>query len=64
MAGLCASSPHPPEGHQTLPSHDMTRFYALIPAFAVLFALSPAAFAAVTGAISTVEALSRWHGRR
>ena len=64
MAGLHASSPHPPKGHQTLPSHDMTRFYALIPFLVVLFVLMPQAFVAVTSAIGAVETLARLQGRR
>lgn len=64
MAGLRTSSPHPPKGHQPLPSHDMTRFYALIPALAVLAFLMPTVFAAVTTAIGAAEAISRLTGGR
>lgn len=47
-----------------MPSHDLTRFYALIPIFAVLAVLMPQAFLAVTGSIGAAEALMRLTGRR
>lgn len=39
------------------PGHDLTRFYALIPALAVLAALQPAAFTAVTEALALLTTI-------
>jgi hypothetical protein len=46
------------------PGHELTRFYALIPILAALYALNQPAFTAVTAALAAVEALIRLKGSR
>lgn len=51
--GWAATIIHPPQkGQQAVPSHDLTRFYALIPLLAVLAVYDPPAAQALATAIS------------
>lgn len=56
--------PNPKKGHQPVPSHAPDWFYAAIPLLSALYVISPAAFLAVTGAITATESLIRLSRRR
>jgi hypothetical protein len=51
--------PSPQKGQQPVPSHDLTRFYALIPLLAILAALNPPAFTAVAAAAGLLASLNQ-----
>lgn len=42
-----------------MPGHDLTRFYALLPALAILAALNPAAFTAVATAVGLLASINQ-----